>query len=83
MKGLSLEAAFGFHRFKMFLKFALSDSRLVRIGVRNEIKRTIEREWNLLHQQKDDMDGVAIPTPKLQIDSTMEIIQPLQISQST
>ena len=25
--------------------------------------RRMEREWNLLHQQKDDMDGVAFPTP--------------------
>ena len=42
-----------------------------------------KKNRNLLHQQKDDMDGVAIPTPKLQIDSAMEIIQPLQISRST
>ena len=25
-----------------------------------------ERKWDLLENQKDDMDGVAIPTPYLQ-----------------
>ena len=25
-----------------------------------------KKNGNLLHQQKDDMDGVAIPTPKIQ-----------------
>ena len=33
-----------------------------------------ERKWDLLENQKDDMDGVAIPTPYLQQSSIEQML---------
>ena len=35
---------------------------------------TTERKWDLLENQKDDMDGVAIPTPYLQQSSIEQML---------